>query len=67
LTILGIGYCQDDKRMREVALEFSHASNGVISGCIGVLDGWVVKIRNLQSWTMSMMKNCFTVARGSTD
>jgi hypothetical protein len=32
-------------KMQEVALQFSHASRGVINGCIGALDGWVVKIR----------------------
>jgi hypothetical protein len=31
--------------MNEVAMSFSHASNGVINGCIGAIDGWVVKIK----------------------
>jgi len=31
--------------MQENALQFSCASRGVINGCIGALDGWVVKIR----------------------
>ena len=31
--------------MNEVAMLFSHASNGVINGCIGAIDGWVVKIK----------------------
>ena len=43
--INGIEYCNDDARMNEVALQFSNASNGVINGCIGALDGWVVKIQ----------------------
>ena len=42
--ISGVEYCQDDARMNEVAMQFSNASNGVINGCIGALDGWVVKI-----------------------
>lgn len=43
--INGIEYCSDDDRMREVALQFSTASNNVINGCIGALDGWVVKVQ----------------------
>ena len=43
--INGIEFCWDDARMSEVALQFSEASNGVINGCIGALDGWVVKIQ----------------------
>ena len=43
--INGIAYCQDDEKMEEVALQFSRASRGVINGCIGALDGWVVKIK----------------------
>jgi hypothetical protein len=31
--------------MNEVVMLFSHASNGVINGCIGAIDGWVVKIK----------------------
>lgn len=30
--------------MNKVALQFANASNGVINGCIGALDGWVVKV-----------------------
>ena len=43
--INGIEYCRDDDRMQEVALQFARASNCVINGCIGALDGWVVKIQ----------------------
>lgn len=42
--INGIQYCSNEEQMRDVALQFASASNGVISGCIGALDGWVVKI-----------------------
>jgi hypothetical protein len=34
--------------MQEVALQLSWASRGVINGCIGALDGWIVKIQKLQ-------------------
>jgi hypothetical protein len=44
-NINGIKYCSDDERMEEVALQFARGSNGVIGGCIGALDGWVVKIK----------------------
>ena len=43
--INGVEYCNDDAMMSEVALQFSNASNGVINGCIGAVDGWVVKIQ----------------------
>ncbi len=31
--------------MRAVALQFTQSSRGVINGCIGALDGWLVKIK----------------------
>jgi hypothetical protein len=31
--------------MQEVALQFSWASRGVINGCIGALNGWILKIQ----------------------
>jgi len=43
--INGVEYVNDDAMMNEVAMQFSNASNGVINGCIGALDGWVVKIQ----------------------
>lgn len=44
-NISGVEYCCDDDKMKEVALQFSQASQGVINGCIGALDGWIVKIK----------------------
>ena len=44
-NINGIKYCSDDERMKEVALQFARGSSGVIGGCIGALDGWVVRIK----------------------
>ena len=44
VKINGIDYCCDDERMKEVALQFARSSNGVLNGCIGALDGWIVKI-----------------------
>jgi hypothetical protein len=42
-------YPNSDEKMQEVALQFSRASRGVINGCIGALDGWVVKIKKPSS------------------
>ena len=30
--------------MRKVALQFARSTNGTINGCIGAIDGWIVKI-----------------------
>jgi hypothetical protein len=46
--INGVAYCRDKQQMQEVALQFSQASRGVINGCIGALDGWIVKIKKPQ-------------------
>ena len=43
--INGIEYCENDAKMQAVALQFSQSSRGVIIGCIGALDGWLVKIK----------------------
>ncbi|KAL7545061.1 hypothetical protein ACHAWF_014107 [Thalassiosira exigua] len=40
----GVEYCTDVERMKNVATDFSRTSNGVINGCIGAIDGWIVKI-----------------------
>ncbi len=40
-----VDYCRDMQQMQEVALQFSRASRGVINGCIGALDGWIVKVQ----------------------
>jgi hypothetical protein len=44
VKINGVNYCKDEARMQAVALDFARASGGVINGCIGALDGWIVKI-----------------------
>ena len=44
VKINGTDYCEDTGRMQAVALDFAKASNGVMNGCIGALDGWLVKI-----------------------
>ena len=41
----GIAYCSDDEKMSEVATQFSAASNFLLNGCIGAVDGWVVKVQ----------------------
>ncbi len=43
--INSVAYCQDDEKMLDAAVQFARALKGVINGCIGVLDGWVVKIK----------------------
>ena len=43
--INGVAYLRDENRMAEVAIEFARSSSGIISGCIGAVDGWVVKIK----------------------
>ncbi len=37
-------YIQDEKQMEDVALQYTRSSNGIICGCIGAIDGWIVKI-----------------------
>ena len=44
VKINGTEYCSDEKRMKDVALQFCNASNGLMDCCIGALDGWVVKV-----------------------
>ena len=41
----GIQYCTNDEKMASVALQFCEHSSGIINGCIGALDGWVVKVQ----------------------
>ena len=45
VKISGKDLINDDARMAAVALDFGRASSGLFSGCIGAIDGWVVKIR----------------------
>ena len=45
IEINGMKYCQDLDRMNEVARQFARDSGGVIGGCIGAIDGWIVKIK----------------------
>jgi len=37
-------YLNNEERMRNVAREFAVGSGGILAGCIGALDGWLVKI-----------------------
>ena len=43
--INGIEYCCKDAKMNAVALQFAQSSRGIMNGCIGALDGWLVKIK----------------------
>ena len=45
VKINAVDFCSDDEQMSKVALEFARASNNVINGCIGAIDGWIVKTR----------------------
>ena len=44
MKIDGAEYFSDVDWMSAVALDFSRGYKGVINGCIGALDGWIVKI-----------------------
>jgi hypothetical protein len=45
VKINGIEFCEDEVRMGKVAREFANKSNFIINGCIGAIDGWIVKIK----------------------
>ena len=45
VNIHGIEYVTNEERLEKVALEFARSSNGLFNGCIGAIDGWIVKIR----------------------
>ena len=45
VKINGIEYCEDEQRMEEVARDFGNYSNHLFGGCIGAIDGWIVKNR----------------------
>ncbi len=45
VKINGIEYCEDEQRMEEVARDFGNYSNHLFGGCIGAIDGWIVKIK----------------------
>lgn len=49
VKINGVDYCEDEEHMAKVAGEFAKRSNYVINGCIGAIDGWIVKIRKPSS------------------
>ena len=44
-----IKYLINIEAMNRVSCGFSRRSNGVLKGCIGAIDGWLVKIRP-NSW-----------------
>lgn len=44
VKINGVDYINDEDRLSQVATEFAQNSDGLINGCIGAIDGWVVKI-----------------------
>ena len=45
----GISYLNDVEEMSRVASQFATRSNGLFTGCIGALDGWLVRIRSPQA------------------
>ena len=44
VNINGIEYITDDERLNNVALYFANSSSGFFNGCIGAIDGWLVKV-----------------------
>ena len=49
VKINGIVFCEDEEHMGKVAREFAKKSNFIIDGCIGAIDGWIVKIKKLSA------------------
>ena len=45
VKISGIDYTSDEERLEKVALEFARSLRGLFNGCIGAIDGWIVKIK----------------------
>ena len=45
VDISGVEYSKDEDRMNAVAMDFADGSNHLFSGCIGAVDGWIVKIQ----------------------
>ena len=45
VKINGIDFVNDEERLEKVALQFARNSGGLLTGCIGAIDGWIVKIR----------------------
>jgi hypothetical protein len=56
IKINGEDYLNDDDRMMKVAGEFRRASNGLFSGAIGAIDGWLVRIKK-PTWKKDRVKN----------
>ena len=46
VNINGLDYLSDEEMMAEVARQFAVGSGGIICGCIGALDGWIVKMKS---------------------
>ena len=44
VNINGVDYFSNDQAMCDVALQFARSSNGTLNGCIGTIDGQIVKI-----------------------
>ncbi len=45
VTIDGVGYCMDERKMECFARGFCETSDGVFASCIGAIDGWLIKIK----------------------
>lgn len=46
VKINGLDYISDEEMMAEVAHQFAVGSDGIICGCIGDFDGWIVKMKS---------------------
>ena len=49
-------YLDDEEAMSRVGKGFPLRSNGVLTGAIGAIDGWLVKIIR-PSWRLDQMRN----------
>jgi len=56
VKISGLEYCKDDVRMEAVARDFADGSNHLFSGCIGAIDGWIVKIMTVAIFTKNELQ-----------
>ena len=52
-------YLEDEDAMSRVSKGFSERSNGVLTGAIGAIDGWLVKIIR-PSWGLDRIRNSIT-------
>ncbi len=67
VDISGVEYCKDEDRMHAVVMDFADGSNHLFSGCIGAVDGWIVKIQKPCMKDGVLNPKLSTVGKDSTD